>query len=339
MAKIIWAGNTFFAPCLTDLGHEVIYIKYTAGSVLRWDDLPAACRSAAPDLFVLGDVSAPPFILGVEAFPCLTAFYCVDSHLHSWYPRYAQAFDFCLVSLKDHLPLFSSATGMRLPQDRVVWCPPYAIRKITETEQTCASPKKWDILFVGKVEPQVNPERVFFLQKLKQIIPSLDWQSGDFKKFFPKAKLILNHCIAGDLNFRIMEALACGSCLLTPNIGHGLQELFTDREDLFIYNPEDLPALGELVHKLLQNPALCAKVAAGGLKKVNAGHLGAHRALLLDGILQKHMQGNNAAQIVQNRLVRKAAIHAQYLKLIYLLFAESMEFPALRQAYLVAAKA
>jgi glycosyltransferase involved in cell wall biosynthesis len=228
---------------------------------------------------------------------------------------------------------------MRLPQDRVAWCPPYALRKITATEQTRASPKNWDILFVGKVEPQVNPERVVFLQKLKQIIPALDWRSGDFRKFFPRAKLVLNHCIAGDLNFRTMEALACGSCLLTPNIGHGLQELFTDGEDLFMYNPEELPALGELVRQLLQNPALCAKVAASGLQKVNAGHLGEHRALLLDRIWRKHLQGNNAAHMVQDRLARKADIHAQYLKLIYLLFAESMELPVLRQAYLAAAKA
>jgi hypothetical protein len=321
------------------LGHEVIYIDYPAGAVLLWDDIQAVCRSPSPDIFVLGDVSAPPFILGVEAFPCLTAFYCVDSHLHCWYPRYAQAFDFCMVSLRDHLPLFSSATGMRLPQDRVVWCPPYAIRKITETEQTGASPKDWDLLFIGKADMRVNPERVLFLQKLKQIIPSLDWRNGDFRKFFPKARLVLNHCIAGDLNFRIMEALACGSCLLTPNIEHGLRELFTDGKDLFMYNPEDLPALGELARQLLRNPALCAKVAASGLKKVNAGHLGEHRARLFDDILQKLLRGNNAAQIIQNRLMRKAAIHAQYLKLIYLLFAESMEFPALRRAYLAAAKA
>jgi hypothetical protein len=338
MAKIIWAGNTFFAPCLKDLGHEIFYIQYVPGSVLRWDELLAAAGCSSPDLFVLGDASVPPFILGVEAFPCLTAFYCVDSHIHSWYPRYAQAFDLCLVSLKDHLPSFSSEKGMRLPQDRVVWCPPYELRKITDREQASCLPKEWDLLFVGKADVAINPERVLFFQKLKDLIPYFFWQSGDFRKFFPKSRLILNHCIAGDLNFRVMEALACGSCLITPRIRHGLQELFTDEVDLFLYDQNNLEALAELVKKLLQNPALCARVAASGLKKVNNRHLGGHRALLLHAILQGFIRGNTAEQLVRERLMQKDTLHAQYLRLIYLLFAESMENPGLRRAYLAAAQ-
>jgi hypothetical protein len=338
MAKIIWAGNTFFAPCLTDLGHEVFYIQYVPGSVLLWDELLAAAGCSSPDLFVLGDASVPPFILGVESFPCLTAFYCVDSHIHSWYPRYAQAFDLCLVSLKDHLPAFCSAKDMRLPQDRVIWCPPYELRKITDTEQASCTPKEWDLLFVGKADPAINPERVLFLQRVKELVPSFAWQRGDFRKIYSKSRLVLNHCIAGDLNFRVMEALACGVCLLTPRIRHGLQELFTDEVDLFLYDQDNLESLAALVKKLLQNPALCARVAASGLQKVNNRHLGGHRALLLHAALQNFMQGDTAEHLVRERLMQKNKLHAQYLKLIYLLFAESMENPGRRRAYLTAAQ-
>jgi hypothetical protein len=338
MAKIIWAGNTFFGPCLADLGHEVFYIRYPGGTALHWDDILAAANCSAPDLFVLGDVSAPPFVLGVESFPCLTAFYCVDSHVHSWYPNYAQAFDLCLVSLKDHLPSFSVAGGMRLPEDQVFWCPPYELHKITDCEKASATHKEWDLLFIGKVNSSINPERSLFFQKLKSFLPSFHWQSGNFRNFFPKAKLVLNHCINSDLNFRVMEALACGSCLLTPKIGHGLQELFTDGADLFMYDQDDLPSLCKLVNRLLKDPDLCAKAAANGLKKVNNKHLGFHRAILLSDTLQNLRHTDAVTRIVQNRLLNQNIIHSKYLKFIYLLLAESIEIASLQSAYLRAAK-
>jgi glycosyltransferase involved in cell wall biosynthesis len=134
-----------------------------------------------------------------------------------------------------------------------------------------------------------------------------------------------------------MEALACGACLVTPRVGHGLEDLFTDEVDLFLYDQNNLEALAELVKKLLQNPALCARVAAGGLEKVNSRHLGGHRALLLHAVLQ-NLRGDKGERLVRERLMQKNSLHAQYLKLIYLLFAESLENPGLRRAYLAAAK-
>lgn len=351
MANIIWAGTRFFGPKLEELGHKVYFVPHEPDRAFTWTDLLRRARLPSgqrPDLVMVADQSAPPFVLGVEAFPCLTAFYAVDSHIHSWYPNYAQAFDFCLFSLKDHLPLFSDS---EIPPERLLWSPPYMLDKVTEHETASAPDKTWDLLFVGKVEDSVNPERLTFLRNLKVRlggIAELHWQSGNFLKLFPKARLVLNHSIAGDLNFRVMEALGCGACLLTPRVRNGQSELFEDGRDLFLFDQGSAAEWGELVdliERLLQSPELCARTAACGLEKVNSEHLAIHRAksfseafsgLLSSGTAKQAQTG--AAALVSNRLARHVEIRKNYLRLIYLLLAESEERPALRKAYLEAAK-
>ncbi|MDR1125529.1 MAG: glycosyltransferase, partial [Deltaproteobacteria bacterium] len=191
----------------------------------------------------------------------------------------------------------------------------------------------------------LNPDRLTFLRNLKARldgIADLHWQSGSFPRLFPRARLVLNHCISGDLNFRVMEALGCGACLLTPRVRNGQSELFKDGQDLFMFDQSPTADWGELVgliKTLLQNPPLCAQTAASGLEKVNAGHLAIHRAQAFSdafsGLLSK---SGGAAALVAGRLARQAEIRKTYLKLIYLLLAESEERPALRQVYLAAAK-
>lgn len=85
MRKLFWIGSPFFAQALRDEGWQVHAMDFQQVAVFGWDDL---VREAGwePDVVVVADKSRPPFVLGMESFPCLTVFYCVDSHIHSWYP-------------------------------------------------------------------------------------------------------------------------------------------------------------------------------------------------------------------------------------------------------------
>ncbi|MDL2313410.1 glycosyltransferase [Desulfovibrio sp. OttesenSCG-928-C14] len=327
--KITWLGPRFFGPDLPALGHDLRILDVPRGEVWGWAELCAA-SGWQPDAVVVADRSEPPFVIGQEAFPCLTVFYAVDTHIHSWYPYYAQGFDLVLVSLRDDLDLFR---GKELDEARVIWCPPCMIYPCSPTETASLPGKEWGLLFVGKVDTNLNPERADFLRRLGGLFPALHVCSGNFQELFPKGRLLLNHSISGDLNFRVFEALGCGGCLLTPCIAQGQDEIFRDGEDFFLYDPGDLPGLAALAARLLKDPALCARVAASGHAKVTSRHLGRHRASMLSRALGQC----DAAALVAQRLERKNAIRKNYLKFIYLLLAESVESPARRKAYLAAA--
>lgn len=273
-AGIAWIGIHPLGRALAALHPRTAFIDVKPGDTLGWEDIVSRA-GFAPDVVVYADQSTPPPLPGVHAFPGVTLFYCVDSHIHSWYPAYAAAFDFCAVSLKDHLPLFERTMG----PGRAFWLPP-----IARPEDAPGQPvPEWDVLFVGKSDPLVTPGRTAFLSRLGELLPGLQVRQGDYRDLYPKARVVLNVAEAGDLNFRVFEALACGACLLTPEVGHGQAELFTHGEHLFTYPSMDAEACAGRARALLADPELREHVARAGLAEVRARHSPVLRAgALLD---------------------------------------------------------
>jgi len=250
----------------------------------------------------------------------------VDTHIHSWYPLYAQAFDLCTVSLKDHMPNFR---GKRLNREQVLWLPPFA--RMTDTPMEAE--KEYDLLFVGNVGRDIFPVRTRFLEQVGEHFPGLAVKQGPYRELFPKGRLLLNIAERGDLNYRVFEALGCGGCLVTPDIGHGQNELFTDGEDLFLYPPGDVMGLVELVERILPQEKLRRKVAMNGYAKVDAAHRECHRAQqLVDWLGRTDLEG-----LAGERKKSAEAIHDAFLRLLYLHLAEHSD-PALQARYLRAAR-
>ena len=329
MRRLLWIGNPFFCRSLRQCGWDAVAThNFETPQAYGWDDL---CRLAGftPDVLVVADKSRAPFVLGVEKFPCLTIFYSVDAHIHAWQALYAQAFDACLVSLRDYVPRFS---GPFLPAGRVWWSPAFAWR---EDAPQPDAPKEYDCLFVGSQRPEM-PRRAAFLQALQARLPGLRVTSGSYRALYPRARVILNHCEHGDLNFRVFEALGCGGCLVTPRIGHGLTELFTDGAELSCYepgNPED--ACRRIVH-WLEHPRAATDLGQAGLAAVDAAHREWHRAQTFTLRTRALL---TAAPALQRRRRRGAAlIRERSLRLLYLHWAEAELCPGLRQAYLDAAR-
>ncbi|MEG2171942.1 MAG: glycosyltransferase, partial [Desulfovibrionaceae bacterium] len=213
LRKLFWIGSPFFAPALTACGWQIHIFNFEYMAVFTWDDL-VRMAGWEPDVVVVADKSRPPFVVGMEQFPCVTVFYCVDSHIHSYYPLYAQAFDVCLVSLKDHMHTF---LAKKLCAEQVWWFPAFAPDISLESAAASAHTDFiWDCLFVGTVDAATNRARAEFLAALKNLVPSLHVTHGDYRNLFPQGRILLNHCAAGDLNFRVFEAMGCGGCLLTP---------------------------------------------------------------------------------------------------------------------------
>ena len=330
---VVWLGNPFFSRHLLHASWRLAHPAYQAGVLYTWQSILELTGGEKPDLVVAADASTPPFLLGVEHFPCLTAFYSVDAHIHSWQPVYAQAFDFCLVSLRGYLPAFRKG---RLDPSRLWWSPPYAP---DEARPGGTAPEKeWDLLFVGTVRRDITPARYAFFQELRERFPGFHATGGDFASLFPRARLVLNECSGGELNFRVFEALGCGACLLTPDIGPALTDLFAHGRELFLYPDKNVPALlGEVAHLLADQPQR-DRVAATGLATVDAGHRASHRAAEFNRRIREAIAREGAAAIVAGRLAVARDIFRMSLRPLYLHFAESLEEESLRLAYLGAAQ-
>ena len=329
----IWVGNPFFKDALIERGWRVHWINPVVSDVLDWNQITAAA-GFVPDSLIVADKSLPPFVTGMETFPCLTTFYAVDTHIHSWFPLYAQGFDSCMVSLKDHLPLFA---GNRLSKDVLWWSPAYANPKDEPRPQDPQKPS-WDVIFVGTADPTVNPDRCMFLKAVAERIPGLHVERGDYRTLYPQAKIVLNHAASNDLNFRVFEALGCGACLVTPFVRHGLEDIFQNGEDLFIFDQNDVDGLAKLLKALLAAPVRREKVAAQGHATVHAGHYAHHRATAFAERIENLIHSGAAATMIQTRIQNARQIHSSWLRLLYLHHAETTEKQSLRALYLKAAR-
>ncbi|MCR5562023.1 MAG: glycosyltransferase [Desulfovibrio sp.] len=343
--KLLWIGNPFFSRCLDSCGWQTAFYNFTEMQTFGWSDL-TALAGFEPDVVVVADKSMPPFVLGMEDFPCLTVFYSVDSHIHSWFPLYAQGFDLCLVSLKDHVSHFH---GPFLTEERVIWSPPYApdtarpkaagedsgVSGGNQADGHAEDGKTWDCLFVGTVNENL-PKRTAFLKALSGKMPGLHAQSGSFFELFPKGRVLLNQCEHGDLNFRVFEALGMGGCLVTPRIGHGLTDIFTEGVHLALYEPNDVDDAFRQIQDLLRSPEIRASMARAGLAVIDAEHRAHHRASAFTSVLNSLWK--DRAAIVAARRSKAAAIRETCLKLPYLLWAYQTDAPVLKEAWLNAAK-
>ncbi len=322
---IAWVGNTFFRTGMDRLGYRTVHIPIRGQQVFTWDDI-VRLTGEEPFAVVYADRSIAPPLAGVENYPCLTVFHCIDTHIHSWYPLYAQGFDICLVSLKDHLERFSP----RLKESRLLWFPPIVMDADVPVEME----KEWDLLFVGKVDPELTPARMKFLDKVAKLVPGLHVTQGAYRNLFPKARVVLNIAERGDLNFRVFEALACGSCLLTPKIDQGLFDLFEEGIHLVSYEPDNAEDLVKKLNKLLEDDSLRERIAKQGNELIEHSHRIINRAETLHGVITDM----NVEAAIANRIAAAPQLRKNFLKSIYLHWAEEIAIPELQKIYLQAAK-
>jgi hypothetical protein len=326
---LVWLGNPFFSSFLAAPGRRVLNAPYSPGGIYTPENILELTGGVMPDVLLAADQSVPPYLLGMEDMPCLTLFYSVDAHIHSWQPVYARGFDLCLVSLKEYLPLFAGSACL-------FHFPPYA--QDGHRPPAPAPERDLDMVFVGTLDPELAPRRCSFIAELREKFPSLHVARGAFADLYARAELILNECSRNELNFRVFEAMGMGGCLLTPDIGPSLTELFTPGKELFTYPPYAVGELIALAERLLADAPLREKVAAAGLAAVDAGHRASHRAKAFAGIIGELFSSGKAAELIAARLRGAPQIRRNFLRPLYLHHAATVGVDFLRDRYLQAAK-
>lgn len=101
----------------------------------------------------------------------------------------------------------------------------------------------------------------------------------DMARTYSQSKIVFNKSLKGDLNMRVFEALSCGRLLLTDRINNGLEELFTDKEHLVIYN--DYEDLRNKARDYLTHPDESEAIAHKGQEEIWKKHTYLHRARYL----------------------------------------------------------
>lgn len=282
--RILVFNQDWFVSEFRAAGHEVVTCGLSehldvpfAAPVLSYEaalkQLPAGFE---PDLVLVHDNSAPVIIHGLERVACPTVFYAVDTHHHTELHCYlSHLFDYTLIAQKDYLPDFAKR-GCVPPE----WMPLWASQYVEPVLQ-----KEYGAVFVGTLNPRLNPGRVKFFDALKQRIPLL-CLTGEWWKIFPRSQLVINQTVKGDLNFRVFEAMICGAALLTEQSGNGLNELFVPGRHLFTYEKDNVDQAAAIISDLMSDLPRCRAVAEAGRAEILRSHMIANRAARMLEVIQ-----------------------------------------------------
>ncbi len=264
------------------MGHEVIsvgsskHLELVLNQPMTHIDalLKLLPNGFTPDRIVWHDNSAPIGILNLENCDIPSVMYSVDTHHHHIAHTHAAGlFDHVLVAQKDFLPQFN------VHDTPASWFPLWASEHMEPSLE-----KKYRAVFVGTLNPKLNPSRVAFFNRLKELAP-IEVMQGHFPSIFPHAEIVVNQTVKGDLNFRVFETMMSGALLLTERREHGLLELFEDGAHLITYTADNAEEAAEKINSLLADPTRMRAIATQGREEILRAHLSIHRAQELERIL------------------------------------------------------
>ena len=285
--NILLLGFPVLKSAFVECGHDVVTCTtdqtgdvWIAEFPVAIDEVLAALPQGwEPDLILLMDESTEPMFLGLEGLDIPLAWYTIDSHLHlHWHQSYAAVFDFVFVAQKDYVPSYEWDRSRQIVKWMPLFCDP-------RRDRFAPLPKLYDLSFVGMVNDRWKPERSQLLGALSEKIP-IFISSGDYVTVFNRSKVVLNQCAANDVNFRVFEALACGSLLLTEKVGNGFEELFQDRTHLVMYEKGNIEQIVELARHYAAQEQERERIGHNGRETVLRGHTSVHRAQSILDVIQ-----------------------------------------------------
>lgn len=137
--------------------------------------------------------------------------------------------------------------------------------------------KKYDICFIGNVQPGWQQRRVDRLDVLFKAIPNFYFGNVFFKEAarkYAESKLVFNSAYSDDINMRFFEVMCSGSCLLTDK--QDWQGLFQPGVHFLQYSSDK--QMIEIAKYYIENNNEREKIAQQGKDEVLKNHKYLHRA-------------------------------------------------------------
>ena len=277
--SILLLNHVWFKPELIALGHRVATAGWSnAGFDFQFARpvrieiiLEQLANDFIPDRIVYLDDSYPVNVLGLEDIEIPSIFISVDTHHHyGWHRGFSSVFSKTFIAQRQFLPEFAGywPESGNAP---VAWLPLWATALLEPDA------KSIDVCFRGTLNPQLHPKRAAFFSKLSELV-SIDVAEGPYERSFPKAKIVVNQAVGGDLNFRVFEAMMCEALVITPGDKNGQQDLFTAGKDILYYEEDNVEQVAEYIRYYLQHDEERSRIAAAGRAAVLASHTAMARA-------------------------------------------------------------
>ncbi len=315
--RILCVDGGYFNAALADLGHDVLPLPPDPhGKVLSLKDMLALLerRAFQPDLVLWSDTCRTPRVIGLETLPAATIGYSIDQYCNPWHVPYSAAFDHMLLAQKDYLPLFALEHIGRPCEWFPLFCDP-------RNDKDLGLERAVPVSFVGTVRGGLNRAREPFLKAFRRRAP-LVVRGGEYAPLFNQSRIVLNQSAAGELNFRIFQAMACGAAVLTEHAANGLAELFTPGGDILTYARNDPASAAAAANRALESPEALAALAKAGWENVLANHSTIVRAKRITALAERLL----AERAPQRRAARLDAVRAE-VALAYVFLATDAEIP------------
>jgi glycosyltransferase involved in cell wall biosynthesis len=92
---------------------------------------------------------------------------------------------------------------------------------------------------------------------------------GEISVWLNKSDVFLNTTNADNTPVSLLEAMACGLCIVSTNVG-GIPYLLEDGVDALLVPPDDPEAMAAAVRRILAQPALAERLSRNARKKVGS---------------------------------------------------------------------
>lgn len=259
----------YFLPAFKNLGHDVTHITP--------DQIHAV--KGGYDLYVRVDdgIYAPwPSHLHPSAY------YVIDTHLDTeWRLKLEKEGKF------DHVSV-AQKPGLSLPWStkNVSWNP---LGCDPDAHNVGAREKLYDVGFIGHFHSQYAKKRMDMLGvAFAAATGKVYYGNRQFKEMaekYAQSKIVFNWSLNKDINMRVFEAMASGSCLLTDRIPEMAEIGLVDGTHFVGYADEK--ELAEAVKFLLHNDATRERIAQAGQLEALRSHTYQDRAALICKVMEE----------------------------------------------------
>jgi glycosyltransferase involved in cell wall biosynthesis len=103
------------------------------------------------------------------------------------------------------------------------------------------------------------------LQENIEIVPGIS--KSEVPEYLGRADIFINTTNIDNTPVSVLEAMACGLCVVSTNVG-GIPYLLEDGKDALLVPPDDPEAMASAVRRILTEPGLAGKLSANARKKV-----------------------------------------------------------------------